>query len=385
MKKGLYILCVAVAAVLFTGCGSGEETKEIEIRNSFTGFSQAAVSETVSVYVEDGLLHMYDAASGKDMVLCSRADCSHEPYDELSNPDPVCEAALNEQLFFSCIPVLCGRYIYLFGQEDLQRGVVYRENLDGSGREKRFTFDYQVAQGSYVYVRDGQAVMTASLPVVREDEVGGSGTNESYKTLLRMDLDSGDTESVSGIDREGRYQYVRILSFRDGDVYYAYSWREARGDETDMSRMPEHTAVFCCHGKDGKKEEVWGENELTGYQAEGICGGKLYAIEEKTGDAYEIPRETGERKLVYASADGKAACFVLGDRWIVEEQNGSSYSLLEDDGTLTGLPQVSSILDSGEDMIVYMEGNKLLAAKAEPFLNKRGDVIFQKEETVHGD
>ena len=63
------------------------------------------------------------------IVLCNKSNCEHEPYDENTNPDPTCDAALNKDLFFNCVPVISGEYVYLFGQADLSKGVVYREKI----------------------------------------------------------------------------------------------------------------------------------------------------------------------------------------------------------------------------------------------------------------
>lgn len=39
---------------------------------------------------DDELMHFTDAVTKETTVICDKANCQHEPYDEHTNPDPVC-------------------------------------------------------------------------------------------------------------------------------------------------------------------------------------------------------------------------------------------------------------------------------------------------------
>ena len=145
MKKKA-LLIVAACACFITGCGAEKSTEnKMKITESLHSASGESVSCLASVFTtQDGLLHIFDPNQKSSIVLCNKSNCEHEPYDENTNPDPTCDAALNKDLFFNCVPVISGEYVYLFGQADLSKGVVYREKLDGSGRTKLYNLDYQV-------------------------------------------------------------------------------------------------------------------------------------------------------------------------------------------------------------------------------------------------
>ncbi|MFR8768352.1 MAG: hypothetical protein ACLVGF_11535 [Eubacterium sp.] len=156
MKKKA-LLIVAACACFITGCGAEKSTEnKMKITESLHSASGESVSCLASVFTtQDGLLHIFDPNQKSSIVLCNKSNCEHEPYDENTNPDPTCDAALNKDLFFNCVPVISGEYVYLFGQADLSKGVVYREKLDGSGRTKLYNLDYQVEVYNSVYVENG--------------------------------------------------------------------------------------------------------------------------------------------------------------------------------------------------------------------------------------
>ncbi len=77
--------------------------EKLDHKESYLGMGGESMTGQISVYVgEDKLLHMYDPVQQENIVLCSKADCIHEPYDETANPDPACDAALNRELFVTC-------------------------------------------------------------------------------------------------------------------------------------------------------------------------------------------------------------------------------------------------------------------------------------------
>lgn len=376
MKRIVYTYTVMVIAAMFLLAGCGES--EFNITDSYIGFGGESISEKLSVYVEDGLIHMYDAKSGQDMVLCSKADCNHEPYDEVSNPDPTCEAALNEQLYLMCTPVLCGRFIYLIGMEDLKQGVVYRENLDGSARERLYTFDYQVMRGDCVYVRDGKAIATTGVPIVTGDEMGGSGSNDRFKVLLSMDFETGEIEAVSEIDRVNKFQNINVLSYQDGLVYYEYYYCKLSDDETDSGIVERFSGIYCYDCQSKETEKLFDEDELAGLSVAGVSKTSLCVWDEKTGNAYEIAFGSKEKKMVYESEGRSMSYYVLNGRWIAANLDSLRYYLVQD-GNLTELSDVSSILGTDDRFIEYTADDSVRAALAEDFFKQNGNIVFERK------
>lgn len=384
MKKITYlhtvlytVLCtvMVIASILLpTGCGESE----FNITDSYKGFGGESVSEKMSVYTDDGLIHMYDAQSGQDMVLCSKANCNHEPYDETSNPDPTCEAALNEQLYLSCTPVLCGSFIYLIGAEDLNRGVVYRENLDGSARERLYTFDYLITRGDCIYVRDGKAIATAGVPVITDDEMGGSASNDSFKVLLGMDFETGETEAISEIDSVNAFQNINVLSFQDGRVYYKYSYQKLPDDKTDYSMAQRFSKIYCYDFQSKKTENLFDEDELTGLSVAGVSKTSLCVWDGNTGNAYEIAFDTKEKKTVYEPGERPVSYFVINGKWIAADLDSLCYYLVQEGGA-TELSDVSSVLGADDRFIEYTTADSIRAALAEDFFGQNGNFVFERK------
>ncbi|HZK34474.1 MAG TPA: hypothetical protein VFD33_04110 [Bacillota bacterium] len=59
--------------------------------------SQLGVNQEGFLYVEDHVLWFYDFASGQRVVLCNKPDCQHKPYSSYTNPDPTCNAVLQNR------------------------------------------------------------------------------------------------------------------------------------------------------------------------------------------------------------------------------------------------------------------------------------------------
>ena len=94
----------------------------------------------------------------------------------------------------------------------MSKGVVYREKLDGSGRTKLYNLDYQVNVYNSVYVENGIAYAEAEIPIVKEDNIGGAGSNSNYSVLLAINLESGETKEISvRIDKQRKVSWFVII------------------------------------------------------------------------------------------------------------------------------------------------------------------------------
>ena len=53
-----------------------------------------------------------------------------------------------------------------------------------------------------MYVENGIAYAEAEIPIVKEDNIGGAGSNSNYSVLLAINLESGETKEISDINKE---------------------------------------------------------------------------------------------------------------------------------------------------------------------------------------
>ncbi|MCI9420859.1 MAG: hypothetical protein HFG32_12825 [Eubacterium sp.] len=377
-------VCFVILAFLFvlTGCENGSSPMEKpDHKESYLGMGGESMTGQISVYVgEDKLLHMYDPVQKENIVLCSKADCIHEPYDETANPDPACDAALNRELFVTCVPVISGKYIYLFGEADLSRGVVYRENLDGSARTRLYTIDYQLGMGNSVYVENQTAYAEAKIPVVSEDNLGGVGTNKSHDLILKIDLESGGTEEISPIN-EQEFQSVRFLDKKGRQFYFYFSWRVLGKEDKDYSTASEYYKIYCYDMETQKTEQIFDEVELAGLSPVGMTDRALCVLDTKTMEAFEISLADKQKTKVYEPSSEKVMYFVFKDRWIVGDIVAEQFSYL-DQGKLVLLPGIIGFYNMMGDYVEYsLQDGSHQAVYGDSFFTDDREVILERGES----
>lgn len=339
-----------------------------------------SMTRQISVYVdEDKLLHIYDPKQKENIVLCNKADCIHQPYDETANPDPTCDAALNEELFSSCIPIISGRYVYLFGEENLSRGVAYRENLDGSGRTRLFTMDYQLNVGTSVYVENKVAYAEAKIPVVSEDNLGGTGTNSGHDMILKIDLESGETKGISPIN-EQEFQSVTILDKKGSLFYFDFSWRILGKKDKDYSTAPEYHKIYRYDMETEETTQVFDEKELKGQSPVGMTKNALCVFDAETGKAFEISLTDKKKTKVYEPPDNNVMYFVFMDRWIVGNTEAEQFSYL-DNGKPIHLPGIVGFYGMMGDYAEYtLQDGTHQAVYGDSFFTDEKEIILERSE-----
>ena len=376
-------MCVVILAALFvlTSCQGESDPMEVPYyKESYRGMGGESMTRQISVYVdEDKLLHMYDSKQKASIVLCSKADCIHQSYDETANPDPTCDAALNRELFSSCIPVISGRYVYLFGEENLSRGVVYRENLDGSGRTRLFTMDYQLNLGNFVYVEDQTAYAEAKIPIASEDNLGGAGTNSSYDLILKIDLESGETKEISPVNEE-EFQSVTVLDKKGSQFYLDFSWRILGKKDKDYSTAPEYHKIYRYDMETEETTQIFAEKELAGLSPVGMTGDALCVFDAETGEAFEISLTDKKKTKVYEPPDNNVMYFVFKDRWIVGDTEAEIFSYL-DNGELVLLSGIVGFYGMSGDYVEYvLQDGTHQAAYGDSFFTDEREIILERSE-----
>jgi hypothetical protein len=373
---------VAIFFVLFviTGCQNDNNAPQMTgLEESFRNMGGETMTRQVSVYVgEDKLLHMYERKQNDNIVLCDKANCTHEPYDESKNPDPVCDAALNKELFSSCVPVISGEYLYLFGEANLSQGVVYRENLDGSGRTRMYTMDYQLEMAGSVYVENNIAYAEVSIPIVNEDNLGGAGTNNGYSLLLQINLESGDTKELSPIRKE-KFQSISLLDKKENHLYYVFSYRKLRKKDKDYSTAPEYCTVYEYDMKTGKQTRLFTENELMGMSPVGITEQALCVFDSKTGEAFEISLKDKSKKSIYQPANEDVMYLLFENRWVVGDVEKEQFYYLENK-ELKQLPDVVSFAKTfGDYAEFYKKDGTCQAVYGSSFFTDEKEIILERK------
>lgn len=159
------------------------------------------------------LMYM-DFAAGREIYLCSTAGCKHDSLD--------CPAVFSYDDFplHSTTPFIFGERLYILSREydndgSVSQGVfrlgdagssvesspaaLYRANLDGTGREKIFTFDAALALEDKVIGNDkGIYVITKKL--LMDKDGNETYTTSSQRKLMFLDLGSLSLSEICSMD-----------------------------------------------------------------------------------------------------------------------------------------------------------------------------------------
>lgn len=362
--------CVKVIVVLILitvsvsgGCGS---SGEVDIEDSYS-YMGAASSNKMSVYIaNDNIIHMFIPDENTDIILCNKADCIHESYNENSNSDPVCDAALNGELTDCCLPVLTEDNIYLFGKKNMSEGVVYRENLDGSGRVELYTLDYQVNTYSKVYVIGNYAYVEASIPIVEESEsTGGTFTNKFQTVIIGVNLENGSVTELSPVSEEEKeYSNMYILGVTDTGIYIGYR----NGIEEVGSR------VYLYDIREDKTELLFDENELAGVMVVGTTEKALCVADNNTMEAYEISYKDKTRVSIYKPETSNIIYNVFHNRWIIGDMDKETSGYIDGDRLiiLDNVAAIQAVLGDYIDVIEDDNARRVIY----------GDSVFSDKQDI---
>lgn len=157
-RKYQILLIVSLCFFLISCSNKPEKTATHSIAMPL---EQLGISEHGILTVLDDVLWFHDFESGNKIVLCNQPNCTHQPYSWDKNPNPTCHAVLPNRDSFDAVGMY-NDHVYIFSADALNHTIVYKENLDGSGRESIAEFDWEVYEFDRMVFKDNQALFIAS-------------------------------------------------------------------------------------------------------------------------------------------------------------------------------------------------------------------------------
>ena len=210
------LITMLVLLVLTSGSCKREVAPSYSIYLSFfrVGLSQ----EGVLSYTDSQVLQFYDFTSGQKAVLCNKPNCQHLPYSWETNPDPECNAVLPYGAPIHGLGMHNG-YTFIFSLSSVDKTTLYRQNLDGDGREILAEFDWHV--DSSIVFKDNMAYLVGSQHIVDEYGMGGSYNQKSV--VLCVDLQTGKVKELTEVkhNNSSRMQNLQTI---DGKLLYDYEY-----------------------------------------------------------------------------------------------------------------------------------------------------------------
>lgn len=263
------------------------------------------------------LMYM-DFAAGREIYLCSTAGCKHDSLD--------CPAVFSYDDFptVSTIPFVFGDYLYILSREydndgsvsqgmitiggdgssvESRPAVLYRANLDGTGRKKIFTFDAGLTLEDKVIGNDkGIYVITKKLSADKEGNE--TYTTSSERRLMFLDLSSLSLSEVCSMDFRDHISW-KIIGCCQNDFLLCGDdfGREITRDETwneDVYKelFKNSSKVYALLSRDGGKPKEIARQSNRYDRSVQFLGNKLYLSSEENQNINVLDIQTGEKKTL---------------------------------------------------------------------------------------
>lgn len=228
---GALALGVLLAALL-TSCGNQRSVKNNSYSYKELG-SPYTVSDMGILYVaDDDTIRFTDANSNENVYVCSRLNCRHGKGSDGEQCQAVSGMLLPGLLMDS-------EHIYIIGtsvgESKTSCAVIYRENPDGSGREKIASVD-NIDFVNIVLLSGEEIFFSYSQTIDYSDSLSPAEMEHPRAGCVRYNLSTGKTQryecgsddiyfvNVGAISRDDEYLYI----------YYSYT-NDKAADNSDSS------------------------------------------------------------------------------------------------------------------------------------------------------
>lgn len=263
------------------------------------------------------LMYM-DFAAGREIYLCSTAGCKHDSLD--------CPAVFSYDDFpvSSTIPFVFGDHLYILSREydgdgsvsqgtitiggdgssvESQPAVLYRANLDGTNREKIFTFDAALTLEDKIVGNDkGIYVITKKLSADKDGNQ--TYTTSSERKLMFLDLNTLSLSEICSMDF-GDHISWQIIDCSPNDFLLCGVdfGREVSRDEIwdeDLHKeiYKNSFRVYALLSRDGGKPKELARQSNKCDNSAKLLGENLYLSSEDNQNIDALNIQTGEKKTL---------------------------------------------------------------------------------------
>lgn len=316
----IVLCCVVGAAVFLLQRGNGKQ-KDSSVDTSpgiisYTRLTANYSDKGIVTVGDDALMHFTDAVTKETTVICDRANCQHEPYDENTNPDPVCNGYTMGLSGIGSIILMAKDNIYFWGshendQGEMQDVEIYRADLNGENKKKVATVPDSTLYHFMNAASDGRYLVIGYTVGYKRDESG---------ELIELDRPEGgiiilNLRDYSVVDdrMENMTQPTQI-SFMDQRIYVSGLCVTSNYSESAMASLSEEELTQYLE-----------DNEYTGMH--------IYNLELHRGAEHVILEENGERMLGMSGLllNEDMAVFAYGAEVILYHERTVSHEVIYTD------------------------------------------------------
>lgn len=263
------------------------------------------------------LMYM-DFVSGREVYLCSTAGCKHDSLD--------CPAVFSYDDFpvSTTILFIFGDHLYILSREydsdgsvsqdtmttgrngssvESQPAVLYRANLDGTGREKIFTFDAALTlEDKFVGNDKGIYVITKKLSTDKDGNE--TYTTSSERKLMFVNLNTLSLDEICSMDFNDHISW-QIIDCSPNDFLLSGVdfGREVSRDEIwdeDLHKelYKNSFRVYALLSRDGGKPKELARQSNKCDNSAKLLGENLYLSSEDNQSIDALNIQTGEKKTL---------------------------------------------------------------------------------------
>ena len=265
------------------------------------------------VYQDDPHIMYVDYATKQEVYLCSDAGCQHDT--------EACSAVLSSDEFpldSTRIFVWNGKLYALSREEDSEGGtsveyvaigeegfaeaesrpaVLYRMNLDGSGREKVYTFENGLTLEHNVY-GDGSGIYFIAKRLSTERDGNASYTSASERMILRIDPDHGTVETVCDLNWDDGITWRTVGCADRGFVFEGVAGDVDYESEDWLSQYESTRMEWVYLDLDsGDRSEIYSVDNRN-LSSSLMKDGLLYVSSDSDNTIYAIDPVGGDRAAV---------------------------------------------------------------------------------------
>lgn len=348
MKKSLSIICMCTLLLSLCACGNKQAENGGNTKNFFgdkngnantvtkadsvqmqTGLSMlthevypSCNTENGYYYIPDNMKELRDGSYGstimymdfstqKEVYLCNNAGCTHDtescnaiiPEDEFSPSFGTMFTYNNKLYLLNCSAEMGETTSFVFSDSGIITSesvpdTLYRMNLDGTNREKVYTFDDGVSTEATV-LGEGNSLYFVVKKLSESDAEASSN-----RQLVRYDISSGKMNTVASLNMESGSHW-RVIGCSgtnvvlEGVVYpddYSATEDYSASQWSEIFRNSK-TKYVCLNVENGNVTSLYDVKNKNGHGG-AVLDGALYVAEGSSEDILRIDLESGEQSIL---------------------------------------------------------------------------------------
>lgn len=273
------------------------------------------------VELQDGnygthLMYM-DFATCREIYLCNTSGCKHD------SPDCPAVFLYDDFPVYSTKLFVHNGYLYILSREsdddstisfdsldmektESQPAILYRANLDGTKRQKIYTFDPSLTLEDMI-IGDGQGIYVITKKTSIEQEGNTSYTTSSERKLMFLDLESLNVTEVCPMTFEDNIFWHVMGIHNDSlvlngtDFGRELSREEEKDSDTYIDLYTKSSDVYTLLDlKSAKLKEIYRTANQDIHSAQ-LIGDTLYLSSSKNQNIESLNIDTGELKTLCSS------------------------------------------------------------------------------------